>query len=366
MSFDITRTVRPSQAETLIEHCMAVGRPVMLWGPPGVGKSDIVAGIAKKQGRPVVDVRLLLLDPTDLKGLPYYCPDTKTMKWAQPADMPSNTNGLDNAVLFLDELVSAPPSVQAAAYQLILNRRVGEYVLPDNVSIVCAGNRESDRGVTYKMPSPLANRLIHLEMASHFDDWQSWAIQNQVHPDVVGFLSYHKQKLFAFDPKSPEKAFATPRSWAFVSDFLSSDIGDEGLVTTLVAGTVGDGMATEFMAHRRISSQLPSAESILNGSVTTLATKEISAIYSLTVSLSYALKEALDKYRDPVNTKEVADEWHRMVNFYFKFLMDNCQPEMVIFGITMAWKEYAMPIRGKKVAVWDVFCERYGKYLQQG
>lgn len=366
MSFDITRTVRPSEAETLISHCMSVGRPVMLWGPPGVGKSDIVAGIAKKQGRPVVDVRLLLLDPTDLKGIPYYDQDTKTMKWAQPGDMPSEANGLENAILFLDELVSAPPSVQAAAYQLILNRRVGEYVLPDNVSIVCAGNRESDRGVTYKMPSPLANRLIHLEMATHFDDWQSWAIQNKVHSDVVGFLSYHKQKLFAFDPKSSEKAFATPRSWAFVSDFLQGSLTNEALVTTLVAGTVGDGMATEFMAHRRVISQLPSAESVLTGQVTKLEIKDISAVYSLTVSLSYALKEALDKYRDPVDKKVVDDRWHSMVNYYFKFLMDNCQPEMVIFGITLAWKEYAMPIQGKKMEVWGTFCDRYGKFLQQG
>jgi hypothetical protein len=132
--------------------------------------------------------------------------------------------------------------------------------------MICAGNRESDKGVTFRMPSPLANRLVHVEMRSDFDDWQKWAINHQIHTDVVGFLSHHKQKLYNFDPKSQDKAFATPRSWVFVSQLLSDDI-PESMNTSLVAGTVGEGIATEFAAHRKVAAKMPKAEDVLNGKV---------------------------------------------------------------------------------------------------
>ena len=106
----------------------------------------------------------------------------------------------DHIVLFLDEMNSAAPSVQAAAYQLILNRRVGTYKLPDNVMIVAAGNREADKGVTYRMPAPLANRFIHLELAVDFGDWFQWAVDNNIHKDVVGYLTFAKKDLYDFDP----------------------------------------------------------------------------------------------------------------------------------------------------------------------
>ena len=260
------RVIRPSTAINLIKVCMTSRRPIFLWGPPGVGKSDLMVQIGDSFGmfdeagneltkkRPVVDMRLLLMDPTDLKGIPYYDPILKTMKWAQSNELPTVETGLENAILFLDEMNAAPPSVQAAAYQLILNRRIGEYHLPEGVDIVAAGNRESDRGVTYRMPSPLANRFVHLEVEANFEDWQAWALDRNVHPDIVGFLTKHTQKLFTFDPKSGDKAFATPRSWAFLSDliFNSEAIGlGEVDQTTLVAGTVGEGLAIEFLQHRK-------------------------------------------------------------------------------------------------------------------
>ena len=128
-------------------------------------------------------------------------------------------------ILFLDEMNSAAPAVQAAAYQLILNRKVGQYTLPDNVLIVAAGNREADKGVTYRMPAPLANRFVHLELRVDFDDWFAWAVapQNNIHSDVVGYLTFAKKDLYDFDPKSPSRSFATPRSWSFVSELLEDD-----------------------------------------------------------------------------------------------------------------------------------------------
>ena len=144
---------------------------------------------------------------------------------APPAELPSQelASQHNQIILFLDEMNSAAPAVQAAAYQLILNRRVGTYHLPDNVVIVAAGNRETDKGVTYRMPAPLANRFLHLELRTDYDDWLQWATNNRVHEQVVGYIGFAKQDLYDFDPKSSSRSFATPRSWNFVSDLLNDD-----------------------------------------------------------------------------------------------------------------------------------------------
>jgi len=175
------RQVGPKASKKAIRKAINVRRPVFLWGPPGIGKSDLVKQIGDDAGREVIDVRLALWEPTDIKGIPYYNADQGKMVWAPPAELPVDPES--KAIIFLDELNSAPPAVQAAAYQLILNRRVGTYVLPKGVDVVAAGNREGDRGVTYRMPAPLANRFVHLEMKVDFDDWQDWATLNKVHPD---------------------------------------------------------------------------------------------------------------------------------------------------------------------------------------
>lgn len=360
MAIDVNRTERPRDVRTLITRCMKVGRPAMVWGPPGIGKSELIAEIGAEQGRPVIDMRLLLLEPTDLKGIPYFDHDSKTMKWAQPADLPTEDK-MSNAILFLDEINAAPPSVQAAAYQLILNRRVGEYHLPDGVSIICAGNRESDKGVTYRMPSPLANRLVHIEMKADFEDWQKWAIKARVHADVVGFLSHHKQKLFMFDSKSPDKAFATPRSWVFVSQLISDDMS-ESLNTALVAGTVGDGLATEFAAHRRVAAKMPKSDDILQGRVKTLAVKDLSAMYSLTISMCYTLQEWVSRAKAEEDGFTM-DNWHECVDNFFTFMMDNFQTELIVLGAKTAIRDYELPINHRKLNSFKTFHANYGKYI---
>jgi hypothetical protein len=248
---------------------------------------------------------------------------------------------------------SAAPAVQAAAYQLILNRRIGQYKLPDNVLIVAAGNREADKGVTYRMPAPLANRFVHLELQVNFDDWFAWAVNNNVHKDVVGYLTFSKKDLFDFDPKSPSRSFATPRSWCFVSEFLEDD-DDEATTTDLVSGSVGEGLAVKFMAHRKVASSMPNPSDILDGKVKEMKAKEISAMYSLTVSLCYELKEASDKNDKKFDTK---------VNNFLRFAMDNFETELVVMGIKLALTQYALPIDPDEVECFDEFHERYGKYI---
>jgi len=350
-----TRQLTPNSAKASINHAIRKKRPIFLWGPPGIGKSDIVHQIGEQMNAKVIDVRLSLWEPTDIKGIPYFDSNIGKMVWAPPLELPDEelAGKHENIVLFLDEMNSAAPAVQAAAYQLILNRKVGTYTLPDNVYIVAAGNREADKGVTYRMPSPLANRFVHLEMTVNFDDWFEWAVDNGIHQDVVGFLTFSKKDLYDFDPKSPSRSFATPRSWSFVSDLLEDNL-EESTTTDLVSGAVGEGLAVKFMAHRKVASQMPNPADIISGKVKELNTKEISAMYSLTVSLCYELKEANDS-GDP--------EFNDMVNNFLRFSMDNFEIELVVMGIKLALTQYSLPIDPDAIECFDEFHERFGKYI---
>jgi hypothetical protein len=346
------RQIGPKSAKKSIQKAIQTRRPVFLWGPPGIGKSDIVGQIGADTKREVIDVRLALWEPTDIKGIPYFDSNAKAMVWAPPAELP--TDPKSTAIVFLDELNSAPPAVQAAAYQLILNRKVGTYKLPAGVDIVAAGNRDGDKGVTYRMPAPLANRFIHLEMKVDFEDWQDWATLNKVHPEVVGYVGFAKQDLYDYDPKSPSKSFATPRSWMFVSQLLEDDDCDIETLTNLVSGAIGDGLGVKFMAHRKIASKLPKPEDILSGKVKDLEIKEISAMYSLTVGLCYELKEAADKKDKKFDEK--ADR-------FFEYMMANFPTELVVMGAKTALTNYDLPLDASKMKSFDAFHKRYGKYV---
>ena len=292
MAIAENRTVKITEATTLLTLAFKKQRPVFMWGPPGIGKSELVEGIGASGvlgNTKVIDMRLALFEPTDLRGYP--APDLANgkMVWLPPADLPQADMAAqyDTVILFLDELNSAAPSVQAAAYQLILNRRIGQYVLPDNVVIVAAGNRETDKGVAYRMPKPLENRFIHVELRVDFTDWLNWAVNHNIHPDIVGYLSFAKNDLYNFDPASSSRGFATPRSWVFVSDLLKDDDCDIDTLHNLIAGAVGDGLAVKFMAHRKIAADLPRPEDVLAGKIKELKIKEVSAMFNFKLSELY-------------------------------------------------------------------------------
>ena len=348
------RTVSPNEAKAAVRKAIKIQRPIFLWGAPGIGKSDIVKQIGDEQDREVIDVRLSLWEPTDIKGIPYYNSVENSMTWAPPSELPTDPES--TAILFLDELNSAAPATQAAAFQLVLNRRVGTYKLPKGVSIVAAGNRETDKGVTYRMPSPLANRFVHLELRTDFEDWHQWAVNNRIHEQVVGYVGFAKGDLYDFDPKSSSKSFATPRSWSFVSELLEDDDLPEGTLTDLVSGAIGEGLAIKFMAHRKVAKQMPKPEDILSGKVEKVNIKEISAMYSLAISLCYELQTA--------DQKKVKG-WDSMADNFFKFMMDNFPTELVVMGAKIALTNYNLPFDASKLKHFDKFHDKYGKYIIQ-
>jgi len=352
----ISRTVGPSGAKRSLRKAFKNKRPIFIWGPPGIGKSDIIKQLGEELDAHVIDVRLSLWEPTDIKGIPYFDSNDGTMKWAPPSELPSLFFAHKHKliILFMDEMNSAAPSVQAAAYQLILNRRVGTYQLPDNVVMVAAGNRESDKGVTFRMPAPLANRFVHLEMTHEWDDYFEWAVKNKIHQDVVGFLSFSKKSLYDFDPKSSSRAFATPRSWSFVSELLTDDDVDSETLTDLVSGSVGEGLAISFMAHRKHASKMPNPTDILSGKVKKMDSTEISAQYSLVVSLCYELKDACNKN---------AKDWNDQVNNFFEFMMNNFKEELNIMGTKVALSTYKLPLDPDEIKCFDEFHTKYGQYI---
>ena len=353
-------TITSVQARKALLKAFKVKRPLFIWGPPGIGKSEVVADVTKELGGHMIDLRMAQMEPTDIRGIPYFNKDLNKMDWAAPVDLPDEelASKYPIVVLFLDEMNSASPAVQAAGYQLILNRRVGKYVLPDNVVIVAAGNRDSDKGVTYRMSMPLANRFLHLEMRADFTSWQTWAVNKGIHKDVVGYLSFAKQDLNEFDSKSSSRAFATPRSWCFVSDLLNDDDDtDPDTILNLISGAVGDGLAIKFAAHRRFSGKMPNPIDILSGKVKDLAVKEISAMYALTIAMCYELKDAIE------NRKISSKDFHVMADNFFNYIMDNFETELVVLGAKIALKTYKLPIEPSQLKNFNQFHKKYGKYI---
>lgn len=244
---------------------------VMLWGAPGVGKSQGVRQIGEQieetTGKSVhiTDVRLLLFNPIDLRGIPTANDDKTLAVWLRPQifDMDPADDVVN--ILFLDEISAAPPSVQAAAYQIALDRTVGEHKLPENCIVIAAGNRVTDKSVAYKMPKALANRLLHLEIDADPQSWRAWAIFHGINEQVTGFLSFKPDMLMAFEPSKDDMAFPTPRSWEKVSNLLNHVNGDINEMFTLIAGLVGSGVAAELRTWSRVYDDLPDVEGIFAG-----------------------------------------------------------------------------------------------------
>lgn len=272
--------MRPKNVAAALKTLVSVGQPVFVWGPPGVGKSQVVAQTAEKMNLELIDIRAVLLDPVDLRGLPSIGDDGRAC-WCSPSFLPQSGRG----ILFLDELNAAPPLVQAACYQLVLDRKVGEYELPEGWTVVAAGNREADRAVTHRMPSALANRFVHLDFDVDVDDWLEWADGRALPGELTAFIRFRPNLLHSFDPQRNEKAFPSPRSWEFVGRLLSGR-PDPAIEHDLVCGAVGEGAAAEFTGFCRVFRELPDPEEVLADPVSATVPEDPATVYALCEALA--------------------------------------------------------------------------------
>lgn len=285
---------------------------VMLWGPPGVGKSQAVRQlgreIEKNTGKTarITDVRLLLFNPIDLRGIPTANADKTLAIWLKPQIFQMDPgDGVVN-ILFLDEISAAPPSVQAAAYQITLDRVVGEHKLPENCIVIAAGNRTTDKSVAYKMPKALANRLLHIEVEGSFNSWKEWAIRSGINFKVLGFLSFRQQHLMNFNSGNDDLAFATPRAWETVSNLLNHVDADVDKMYSLIAGVIGTGLAIEFRTWAKVYNDLPDIEDIFDGKQPRLPSGT-DALYALCAAMTAYAREHRDDMRRIANSIRYAD-----------------------------------------------------------
>lgn len=327
---------------------------VMLWGAPGVGKSQGVHQVAKemekKTGKKVhvTDVRLLLFNPIDLRGIPVANAEKTLAVWLKPQIFQMDESSEVIHILFLDEISAAPQSVQAAAYQIVLDHTIGEHHLPKNCLVIAAGNRVTDKSVAYKMPKALANRLLHLEIEGNFTSWKKWAIQNGIHEKVIGFLSFRQDALFGFDATKDDLAFPTPRTWEMVSRVLQM-LPDEGKeIYPLIAGLIGKGTAVEFSAWCRIYQHLPNITKIFQGLETEVPQKSdtlFAVVSSMTVYAREHQKD-LNAIRNSIRyTRKMPPE-------YAALLLEN---------YLLISEEFAKTI--KKMPEFMEYCEQRGILL---
>ncbi|MEM9218210.1 MAG: MoxR family ATPase [Cyanobacteria bacterium P01_F01_bin.150] len=261
--------------ENLVNYRLKLS--VMIWGPPGIGKSSIVAQIAEQGDLDFIDLRLSQLAPTDLRGLPIA--DDGMAKWYPPEFLPQGGQG----ILFLDELNMAPPTMQGMAQQLILDRRVGSYIVPEGWFVWAAGNRKEDRAAVFEMPSPLANRFLHLQVEPDFDSFKAYALGAGIHEQILAFLSFRTTLLHKLEPQ--EVAWCSPRTWMMASELHRKTLD--------IAPAVGRSAAAEFGAFLKLYSALPSVRDILAGEGKTIRfPKEPSVRYAVTIALAVRATDA--------------------------------------------------------------------------
>lgn len=273
--------MKPSRLKVVLSSMLGQRWPAFIWGPPGIGKSAIVHSVALEAGLDVIDLRASLLDPTDLRGIPAIVGQKAV--WCPPAFLPNENS--KPGVLFLDEINAAPPLVQASLYQLVLDRKVGEYVLPNGWWIVAAGNRQKDRAVTFRMSSALSNRFVHLDLDVDVSDWRVWALQNDIHPTVIAFIGY-RPAMLREDP-SDSAAFPTPRAWEILSDLIKK-FGGVKECSDIVPGVVGQGAATEFAAFVKRALNMRQMEEIVADPESAQLPKALDGLHVLTTWLVHS------------------------------------------------------------------------------
>lgn len=333
-----TPSISTTDLYTHLDTLIETDTPLFIHGSPGIGKSYIVAEVAKKNGLELVDVRLSQMDPVDLRGVPSIKGDQTV--WMPPVFFPKDTDS--KGILFLDELNSAPPSVQAAIYQLVLDRKMGEYELPKKWRIVCAGNRVSDRGVVFRLPTPLANRMVHLHVQARFEDFKLFAIKNGVHPFVIGFLGF-RPDLLSTDPvieDDANPAFATPRSYEMLSNILKKS-RDIAKIIPIIYGTIGYSAGIEFTSYVKVYEELPDVAAIYEGHYPTIEMKP---------ALLYALVSALVEYFD-------GSEVHKEHLFAFSETLPTEFGVMLVKDVIV--KDESLATHG----AFDAWLAKYGDYI---
>lgn len=285
------------QAQETLAFALSVGTSVFLWGPPGCGKSDMARGAVAAVSRPLVETNFNTCESLDLRGLPRHDPATDSVHWSRPDFVRELYEAGPNPVLFIDEANAAGASIQVALFQITLEHRIGSHRFPAGTSVVLAGNRQSDRAAAQRMPTALANRLLHIDVEASVPAWLKWAALNRLHPALVAFMTLRGEgqvgkpgMLHAFDPSKPEvRAFPSPRSWAQAERWIDAP---DSIRHGAIAGIVGEGAAAELEGFIQVYRNLPPLPQIINDPDNAPVSRDVSVMYCVTIALSRAANGA--------------------------------------------------------------------------
>lgn len=279
----------PTLQDMVTHVVIRLNEPLMVWGPSGCGKTEAINEAATQAGALVCDIRVSQYEGVDFRGVP----DVRTgmTVWNLPATMPFVGNPkfpTDRIiVLFFDELNSAQDDgVYAVCYQIIQERRAGEHELLPNVRIVAAGNRESDRGVTRRMPAPLSNRMTHAEAVIDPPALIMHLQRKGVPRICLGFLAYRRNLISTFDPAKPEKSVASPRTWEKAFRYYTDPHMPDSLRWTAISGAVGEGPATEFQAFASLAGKVITTRQILDDPHRAPLPKDEAQCWATTMNIS--------------------------------------------------------------------------------
>ena len=354
----MTSKVNHEELKEHIKKCYKTKISLFVKGTMGIGKSDTLRQTAREiaedkgleyiedgygEGKfGVIDARLSQYTPEDLKGLPTFNKENKTTEWLLPEVLPRCGSG----ILFFDELNLASPSIQAAAYQIILDRKLGTYKVPEGWAVIAAGNGTEDRANIFELPAPLANRFAHTELSPpSVDNWAIWAAGNGVNMSIISFLHFKNSYLYKFDSNSNDVAFATPRSWTFASKLIEGETKDN-IIKRYMSSCVGEGIAIEYMAYHKMANELD-IDDIIKNSERFKSPKDINQKYAVAGALA-------EKYnKNPKILKNLCNIW-------LKF-----EPEFTVISIKMcrAYKPKAFVSEMLKLPEWDKLSREYTKYL---
>jgi hypothetical protein len=271
-----------AEAATLLEIMTEADDAVMIWGPPGVGKSDIVRQLGVKKKRKVIEFRTNIREPVDVRGIPVPCEKTGTTRWFVPDELPQVERDGPEGYLFIDEINTGSPQMMAVMFGLVLDRRVGEYELPPGWKIVAAGNRVSDRASAQRMPTALRNRFAHIFVVADVAAWANWANAKGIAPELVAFIRLRRDFLHVM-PKGDENAFPTPRSWARCSKYVNAPKEHR---LRLFASHVGDAYASELDGFIELYQSLGSLEDIIANPASAKLPDEASTRYAVCTGLA--------------------------------------------------------------------------------
>jgi len=289
------QTITINQMKSVVSHiAMRMKMPVMVWGKPGVGKSEGMAQAAAEVDGILIDIRLSQYDSVDLRGIPVPDSEEELTIWHAPSTLPFKSNPRYNTItkpifLFLDEINGGTLAVQAAAYQLVNDRGIGEHRLMDNVYVVAAGNREGDKGVTNRMPLPLANRFVHVEVDLSVEELSAHFTKIGLPPVLVAFLNFRKQLVSTFDPTRPDKAFATSRTWEKAGRIFADDTMPQAIKEIGICGAVGDGPASEFLGFVDVWHKVVPIREIIKDPLGCPIPQEMSMLYATAMNVSGSL-----------------------------------------------------------------------------